>query len=59
MRVNGHGLRHEGRYWNGWTYVSGGMAPGICECGAKSPELPTAVARKRWHREHKEAVSRA
>ena len=52
-RVKGHGLLHEGRYWNGLAYVSGGMAHGICSCGAGSEPLPSALARKRWHREHK------
>jgi len=52
-RLAGHGLRHEGRHWTAAGYVSGGMAPGVCECGAKSPELPSAAARKQWHRDHK------
>jgi hypothetical protein len=55
-RLAGHGLRHEGRYWTGLRYVSGGMAPGVCECGAKSDDLPSANARKRWHRDHKADV---
>lgn len=53
-RLIGHGLRNEGRYWNGYAYVSGGMAPGRCECGARSEDLPSAAARKRWHAEHKQ-----
>jgi hypothetical protein len=54
--VAGHGLRHEGRYWNGLAYVSGGMAPGRCTCGDRSEPLPTGAARKRWHREHKDEI---
>ena len=57
MRIRGHGLRYEGRYWNGYQYVSGGMAPGLCECSEKSADLPSAAARKEWHRKHKEEVA--
>lgn len=28
----------------------------LCECGAESPVLPSTAARKRWHREHKDAI---
>jgi hypothetical protein len=53
-RLAGHGLRYEGRYYApGSGYRSGGMAPGTCECGAKSEPLPSAAARKRWHAGHK------
>lgn len=52
-RVEGHSLRYEGRYWNGLAYASGGMAYGMCSCGKRSELLPSAAARKRWHREHK------
>jgi hypothetical protein len=53
-RLAGHGLRHEGRHWvPGVGYTAAGTAPGICECGAESEPLPTAAARKRWHRDHK------
>jgi hypothetical protein len=55
-RLAGHGLRHEGRYWTGFRYVSGGTAPGVCECGATSKPLPSAAERQRWHRTHKDAV---
>lgn len=57
-RLIGHGLRHEGRYWTGFRYVSGGMAPGVCECGAESRPLPSAADRKRWHRDHKDDLRR-
>ena len=30
-----------------------------CECGERAPTLPSDAARKRWHREHKEAVRAA
>lgn len=54
----GHALRFEGRcpsphdrsrLWNGTGH-------GRCECGGRSPELPSTAARKRWHREHKAQV---
>lgn len=57
-RIAGHGLRHEGRHWTAAGYVSGGMAPGVCECGEKSAPLPSAAARKRWHRDHKAEIRR-
>jgi hypothetical protein len=57
-RLAGHGLRHEGRYWTGFRYVSGGMAPGVCECGAQSAPLSSAADRKRWHRAHKGDIRR-
>jgi hypothetical protein len=56
MRVKGHSLLHEGRYWDGLTFVAGGMAPGRCSCGQASEGLPSAAARKRWHREHKAKI---
>lgn len=55
-KLKGHGLRHEGRYWTGFRYVSGGMAPGVCECGAVSEPLNAANARKQWHRDHKNDI---
>lgn len=58
-RLDGHGLRNEGRYWSGLSYRSDGMAPGICECGTESALLPSANARKRWHRDHKDELRRA
>lgn len=58
-RLAGHGLRNEGRLWNGLDYRSGIVGPGICECGEKSGDLPNAAQRKRWHREHKESVRAA
>ena len=58
-RLAGHGLFNEGRYWTGFRYVSGGMATGVCECGAKSKPLPSANARKKWHRDHKNDIRSA
>jgi hypothetical protein len=56
-RLAGHELRHEGRIYGGYGvgYVNG---PGktMCTCGARSPELPSTTARKRWHTEHKQAL---
>lgn len=33
-----------------------GPGRGKCSCGALSEILPTRAARKRWHREHKDAI---
>lgn len=57
--LKGHGLRHEGRHRTSAGYVAGGMAPGKCSCGEKSDPLPSAAARKRWHRDHKDKVRAA
>ena len=52
--VKGHTLLFEGRVS---TYHGYGTGPGRgrCSCGAESETLPTTAARKRWHREHKDA----
>lgn len=65
--VKGHGLISEGagyppgtearsalaRYWGTFHEPAG---VGLCRCGATSDPLPSNAARKRWHREHKQAV---
>lgn len=66
LNISGHGLRNEGapfiRVPRGWELkfptqdTVAGDGYGICECGANSANLPSAAARKRWHRVHKEAV---
>jgi hypothetical protein len=64
-RVAGHGLWSEG--WPviatpgqgpGWRPGShrGDIGRALCECGEMSEPLLSAAERKRWHREHKEAV---
>ena len=65
--LKGHALINEGvgyspdhdpktvvaRYW--WLpHDPAGVA--VCRCGATSEPLPSTAARKRWHREHKQAV---
>lgn len=63
--VKGHGLQGEGLAfvdescppWNPrprLVYDQEGR--GLCGCGEWSPVLPSTAARKRWHREHKQAV---
>ena len=37
-------------------YSTSGVGIGVCRCGASSAVLPTAAARKAWHREHKDAI---
>jgi hypothetical protein len=56
VRVKGHGLRWEGRALSIDARLHNGVGHGRCECGGRSPELPNTAARKRWHREHKQAV---
>jgi hypothetical protein len=57
-----HGLQFEGAPHDslGRRIVSrqgvGGAGRGKCACGELSELLPSAYARKRWHREHKEEV---
>src|SRR5256885_2683866 len=66
----GHGLQAEGqaveprdRWEGGWNWQVRGqrvalthakVGKALCECGEWSPELPSTVARKRWHANHKE-----
>jgi hypothetical protein len=56
-RLAGHTLPNEGklRDASGWLapYVEG---PARCSCGDWSPRLPSAYARKKWHREHKDKI---
>ncbi len=53
-RLAGHALRNEGRLYEHGMSVRAGV--GRCECGATSPILPGPSARRRWHREHKDAI---
>lgn len=55
-RLPGHGLVAEGRVWIPGQPVRGGAGRAVCGCGVESPELPNTSARKRWHREHKDAI---
>lgn len=50
--VKGHTLRFEGRM----PYGASTVGSSYCSCGEKSPVLPSARARQRWHREHKGRV---
>ena len=61
QRVPGHTLvgagapfDAQGRYlhWEGTR----GTGHGKCSCGELSEVLPTAAARKQWHRDHKDRV---
>lgn len=58
--LHGHKLRGEGAPYNesgapvriaSWSV--GGEGRAKCECGDLSEVLPSAAARKRWHRLHK------
>jgi len=69
----GHGLRNEGapftrlpgpgrpQFWRDSSTASSTAGEGraICSCGSYSTVLPTAAARKSWHREHKSQKQRA
>lgn len=46
----GHGLRLNGRF--GPREPGTTTGPGVCTCGARSDDLPSNSARKRWHKEH-------
>ena len=46
------------QWWRGqWWWVNcggvSGVGRGLCSCGAASDALPSAAARKAWHRKHK------
>jgi hypothetical protein len=51
MKPN-HMLPLQGRLYvfSGWT-VRRGVA--MCTCGTQSDALPTATARREWHRQHR------
>lgn len=53
--VKGHTLSMEGQPLG---YARSGIGYGGCSCGARSEELPSNAARKRWHKKHKEEVSK-
>lgn len=65
-RLPGHGLLSEGHPYE-WRQGDEEDTPswhrvarhwrghGVCQCGAASPELDTNGARKRWHKDHKQA----
>jgi hypothetical protein len=61
-RLSGHSLQSEGRAYvedrgsvrRPWSMIRTGF--GLCECGARSPELTSDNQRKRWHKKHKEQV---
>lgn len=57
-RLVGHGLRMEGRVQLAGRLIGDGNGEGrgSCTCGVDSPLLPSTAARKRWHREHKDAI---
>jgi hypothetical protein len=64
-RVPGHALRSEGaahipgkfeEEQAAWIRCRGHIGYGVCECGASSPCLWSAAARKRWHTGHKVEV---
>lgn len=65
LRVKGHELRSEGQAYNittnwqgktGIRYTGAFTGMALCACGSTSELLPSDAARKRWHREHKQAV---
>lgn len=54
--VKGHTLLFEGAAL-GMLGNDCGLGVGGCSCGARSEELPSRASRKRWHKEHKQAVA--
>lgn len=50
--------RYEGRVPDPFARWGQRNGPGsaLCECGERSPDLPTTAARQRWHRDHKQAI---
>lgn len=62
-RLAGHELRYEGRVFDAAVGLVNSLVNGRgatrCSCGEWSPVLPSTAARKRWHREHKDAVRAA
>lgn len=66
LLVPGHMLVREGaaHAWNGdryeriFTWGVGGTGKALCSCGATSKVLKTGAARKVWHRQHKQIITR-
>lgn len=59
--IVGHGLQREGAAHDAFGFFLGREVRegfGLCACGALSSLLPSIAARKRWHKEHKEAIGR-
>jgi hypothetical protein len=54
--LKGHTLILEGAAMGMGISPSTGSGVGGCSCGARSPELPSRAARKRWHKDHKAEV---
>ena len=57
--IKGHGLVGEGAPHDAegkriWSVGTGGEGRGKCSCGELSEVLPSGMARKRWHKTHKE-----
>jgi len=50
--LKGHTLLNEGKA----VGRAAGAGLGGCSCGARSEELPSNVARQRWHKQHKDEI---
>lgn len=57
-RLAGHILPDEGRIFGNGVGHAKPEGRAECSCGAASEVLPSAKARKAWHRAHKDAVRR-
>jgi hypothetical protein len=57
-RLPGHELKREGRIFDVLGY-RGKVGAAVCSCGWRSAVLDSDAARKRWHRDHKDAVRAA
>ncbi len=55
-RLSGHILPNEGRLPRNYDSQNAAEGPAVCSCGATSEALPSASARKKWHREHKDEI---
>ena len=59
MRIAGHTLLGDGRPYewflgrNEMYHADGPVGRAQCSCGEASELLPTTVARRRWHDQHK------
>ena len=56
--LKGHTLWAEGDAV-GRHYSWSGLGCGSCSCGARSPELPSRAARRRWHAQHKDEIRKS
>ena len=59
-KMTGHALKREGKAYapteHGWEATSSALGVGLCQCGDRSPVCTSDRQRKKWHKNHKDAL---